>query len=127
MWQLIKQLAAEGSAGSKDREDALRQILALTPDDPWALNDQAQELLDQHRAKEALPLALRAVKFRPGNPDILDTLARAFFENGRCDDALRLELRVQGLLAQFDPDSRFPELRERIERYQKCAKSPQAP
>jgi len=71
--------------------EAYRQVLALEPDNPVALNDLAwlyatgpQEL---RRPKEAVDLARRAVALAP-SPAAFDTLAEACFLTGRLEEAV---------------------------------------
>lgn len=63
-------------------ETAYRRALAESPDDAQALNNLAFLLLAQPgRAAEALPLAERAFKLTPKNPEVLDTLRAAKLAN----------------------------------------------
>jgi len=82
-------------AGSGQHEQAaaeLRKLLQVAPDHPGALNNLAwllattdsRELRDP---EEAVRLAERAVAKVPGNPRLLETLARAYAAAGRRGDA----------------------------------------
>jgi hypothetical protein len=51
-------------------------------------------LVEQDKAMEALPYALRAVKQSPSDAAILDTYAFALFKAGRCEGALAYEHRA---------------------------------
>lgn len=53
--------AEAGGRGVKAGEAVLREALAVLPDNPWLLNNLADALLRDGRAREALPLARQAV------------------------------------------------------------------
>ena len=110
--------------GEKDLEaaqDAYRQAIDLDPDNAMALNNLAwlyatetdSEYFDP---KEALKLAERAAVLKPDAAYILDTLAEAYFINGRLKDALEME--EQALAFAFS--SERPQYLARIERYRKA-------
>lgn len=71
-------------------EGALRQALALTPDQPRALNNLAWVLLEQ-RKPGARELAAKANELVPDNPAFMDTLATALLAEGRPGPALELQ------------------------------------
>lgn len=77
-----------------EREDAYRRALLATPDDPALLDAFAWLLLNDSRASEALPFALRALKRAPYNASINDTYAEALLRMRSCPGALEYETRA---------------------------------
>lgn len=71
-------------------ESRFREVLALRPDDPAALNNVADSMARQGKA-DALPLAKRANELAPGQPPLLDTLASAYEAAGTLPDALEAQ------------------------------------
>jgi hypothetical protein len=59
-----------------------------------SLNDLAWLLATSGRAKEALPLANRALDLAPWNASFVDTLAEVASRMGKCAEALQLERRA---------------------------------
>ncbi len=71
-------------------EKELREVLALSPDNPYALNNLGYFLLERNeRLPEALELIKRAVEISPSNPSFLDSLGWAYFKLKKWDDAER--------------------------------------
>jgi Zn-dependent protease with chaperone function len=74
-----------------DAAVVLERALEFAPDHPGILNNLAWLYATSpppyHKPKEALDLALKAATLKP-DPYILDTLAEAYFINGRTRDAL---------------------------------------
>ncbi len=75
-----------------------RKALGYLPEDPWLLNNLAWLLLtarqkELRKPSEALDLALRAVKYDP-SPAILDTLAEAYSQNGKIQQACQAALQA---------------------------------
>lgn len=71
----------------------LRQVLQKNPDDPDALKDLAWVLATSPEAQlrdgaRAVVLAQRALQAEAKNPFVMTTLAAAYAENGRYDDAI---------------------------------------
>jgi Flp pilus assembly protein TadD len=94
----------------------LRKAASLNPDSSQAHNDLAWWLLTQGRAKEALPIANRALDLSPGEPAIIDTLASVAAGMGKCAEALVLQRRALALVA---PDSNGAQaFRKKVDQYQ---------
>jgi tetratricopeptide (TPR) repeat protein len=69
-------------------EKSLKAILAVTPNNPMALNDLGYLYLRKgDNFKEALGFIERAVRIDPRNPDYLDSLGLAYFKLGDLDKA----------------------------------------
>jgi tetratricopeptide (TPR) repeat protein len=81
----------------EEKEEAFRKAVALNPDNSEAHNNLAWLLVTQGRAKEALPIANRALDLSPGAPAIIDTLASVAAAVGKCADAVVLERRAAEL------------------------------
>ena len=96
-YYLARQL--EAGADSPERESSYRKALALEPDAASANNDLAWLLVESGRAREALPLANRAVDLAPWNPAFVDTLATVARELGQCPQALQLARRAAEAVA----------------------------
>jgi hypothetical protein len=77
-----------------EREAAYRSALMARPDDPRLLNSLAWLLVSDHRASEALPLALRALKRAPHDYNVIDTYAEALSNMGSCRSAVAYEKRA---------------------------------
>jgi tetratricopeptide (TPR) repeat protein len=95
-------LLGHTSRDADERERAFRRALSLRPEDPDNLNGLAELLVERHRAAEALPLALRAVKRAPHDYDVLDTYAAALFQLDRCEGAVDYEQRAVDLAGESD-------------------------
>ncbi|MFI5184848.1 MAG: tetratricopeptide repeat protein [Vicinamibacteria bacterium] len=87
-WVNLGNLEA-GRGRPQDAERAYRRALAVSPDDPDALNNLAWLLLQEgSRLEEAEALAHDAARRRgPDRALVLDTLARIESARGRCADA----------------------------------------
>jgi len=66
---------ALGERSKDEKEAAYRKAVALNPDSAWAHNDLAHLLATHGRAKEALPIANRALDLGPADPSSIHTLA----------------------------------------------------
>jgi tetratricopeptide (TPR) repeat protein len=88
-WLLLGQLVK-----GAEREAALRKAIALLPRDSLAYNYLAWHLLHTNRRDEALALATKAALLAPWDPLVLDTYAGALFAVGRCQDAIRVQMRA---------------------------------
>ena len=103
--------------------EAVEDLMAavrMAPNDPEALNGLAWVLAtakDQglRRPKEALVLALEAVRLNPA-PHIWDTLAEAYFINGRPELALAA---ARAALAA-GPTDRLDYFRDQLERFERA-------
>jgi tetratricopeptide (TPR) repeat protein len=95
-------LAAEqGDVPSAERD--LRQVIALKPDDAEALNALGYTLADRtDRRAEALGLIERAIKLKPDEPAIIDSLGWIRYRMGDLDGSLE-ELR-RAYAKQADPE-----------------------
>ncbi len=75
-----------------EAEIIMRKALETAPDNPGILNNlawlYATSPPPQFDARAALDLASRAAALKPDSPQILDTLAEAYFVNGRFGEAL---------------------------------------
>jgi tetratricopeptide (TPR) repeat protein len=101
-----------------EREAALRQAVKLDPTDPGSLNDLAWLLLEQKKAMEALPLALKAFKRAPNDSAIIDTYAMALFRMGRCQTAVAHEKRALELQRDANRSSQMSaELKEHLAQF----------
>jgi tetratricopeptide (TPR) repeat protein len=113
----------EGALASLERGDKaaalaqLRRALALDPNDAAALGRAAWILATDRTLRngpEALALAVRALeRAGAGEAAALDTLAAAYAENHRFEDAIATARRAMAA----DP-ARAPAIERRIERYQ---------
>ncbi len=76
-----------------EAESVLRSAIIHAPDDATALNNlawlYATGPYSFRHPEEALKLALKAASLSPA-PDILDTLAEAYFVNGQYEDAISI-------------------------------------
>lgn len=82
--------------------DFLEKSLELKPHNPEALNNLAWLYATARdpafrNPTRALSLALEAVKLKPDEPHILDTLAEAYFLNGRIEEAIQTEQKALSL------------------------------
>jgi Flp pilus assembly protein TadD len=93
-FRLLGNLLEGSGPDAAEQESAFRQAVKLDPNDPQSLNNLAWLLVEQHKVKEALPLALRAVKRAPSDASVLDTYAVALFNMGRCKSAIEHEERA---------------------------------
>jgi tetratricopeptide (TPR) repeat protein len=115
----------------KDRAAGLavrRRWAAAAPDDASVLNGLAWELLtcrarELRKPAEALKLARRAAELG-GNADpmILDTLARALFENGRAAEAAAVQKKALDLLPAAAPAYERSRYARDLERYRKAVR-----
>jgi predicted Zn-dependent protease len=77
-----------------EHETALRQSVERWPDGALAHAALAGQLAITGRAREALPLANRAMDLAPWHPTAVATLATVAVELGQCKQALILQERV---------------------------------
>ena len=90
------------------------KILRKDPQNAWAMNNLAWMLAtgkdqDLHQPQKALALALKAAALDPA-PMILDTLAEAYFANGRSDQALQV---IQQVLAKNPANRSYYQAQEK--------------
>ena len=73
--------AFQMSGDHKAAETVLRELLAVTPDNPFALNNLGYFLLERNeKLNEALQLIKKAVDISPTNSSFLDSLGWAYFK-----------------------------------------------
>lgn len=99
LWQHM----ASDSLARRDWPEAearYRQLLARAPGDVLVLNNLAMALASQHKA-EAVALAEKAATLAPQQPQVLDTLARAYAGSGQLAQAVDTQRRAV-LLAPHD-------------------------
>ena len=82
------------SADPAEREKALRRAVDNWPDGALAHAALARQLATTGRAREALPLANRAVDLAPWHPTTVSSLATVAVELGQCKQALVLQTRA---------------------------------
>jgi tetratricopeptide (TPR) repeat protein len=82
------------SGTEAEREADLRKAVQLNPDNAFAQNQLAWLLVSSNRAREALPIANRALDLAPWNASIIDTLAEVAARMGKCSEARQLEKRA---------------------------------
>ena len=111
---------------TKDGIDHWRTALEQKPEWPELCNELAWVLATHPDAAirngtEAVQLAERSVKAAGDeNPALLDTLAAAYAEAGRFEDAVKTEQRVIELLSKIPQAAQqLPELKERLALFQK--------
>jgi TolB-like protein/DNA-binding winged helix-turn-helix (wHTH) protein/Flp pilus assembly protein TadD len=68
----------------------LRSVLAVRPDDAYALWELGLVLISNGQAEEAIPVLEKAVSVSDRSPGIIGVLVRAYAQAGRRTDALRL-------------------------------------
>ena len=72
----------------KESEETLRQVLAIDPDNPTALNNLGYFLTERgEKLDEALLLIQRAVNIEPTNSSFLDSLGWLYFKRSQYDQA----------------------------------------
>ena len=110
-----------GENGDASKATGLaRQVEALTIKDAMLFNDLAWDILAEDTVKTrdvklALILARRAVDLSGAKePSILDTYARALFDNGKTDEAIVQQKKA----IQFAPDDIKEELTANLKKYE---------
>jgi tetratricopeptide (TPR) repeat protein len=106
-------LALGEVAPAAEKETALRKAVELNPLSAAACNALAWQLVTSDRAKEALPLANRALDLAPWDANIVDTLAEIAARLGRCAEALQLEKRAVATGANDGLRKRAAEIEQR--------------
>lgn len=66
-----------------------KEMLKVVPDNFVVLNNLAYMYFEQGKLKDAEPLARRAVKVQPKNPEAIDTLAQILKQQNQSAEALR--------------------------------------
>lgn len=76
---LATALQMSGDHAGAERE--LREVLEISPNNPFALNNLGYFLLERdEKLEEALALIQKALEVSPGNPSFLDSLGWAYFK-----------------------------------------------
>jgi Flp pilus assembly protein TadD len=116
-------LLAQGDRAGAIR--VLQEALAHNPDDIMLANNAAWQLATSPRAElrdgsEAVRLAehARALEGETVSPDVLDTLAAAYAEAGRFEDAARTARRAVEVARQAGRDSLAEDVRSRLALYE---------
>lgn len=114
---------AEQKGDFKTAIAVLRKAVELYPDDPHVLNGLAWTLVtakdkNLRNAKEAVPIARKALEKCDSRPDIklysLDTLAVALHEDGQLKEAVKIIEQ-----AAEEGGSDYPDIAERAKAYRK--------
>jgi tetratricopeptide (TPR) repeat protein len=121
-WWLLG--AALTEADKDEKEGALRKAVQLNADSAVAHNDLAWFLATHGRAKEALPVANRALDLSPWNPSMIDTLATVAAELGKCPEALILQRRAVGMVPPNDSNEQ--KFRDRLSALERRCSVPAA-
>jgi tetratricopeptide (TPR) repeat protein len=87
-WELTGDLLRQSKASPREQEAAYRQAVALAPHNPETLSNLAWALMNDDRAAEALPLAVRAMRAAPQRWYLVDTYAAAMSRTGHCSGAI---------------------------------------
>lgn len=100
----------------------LRAALAADPDDAIAANGLAWILATSseptlRNPEEAVRAAERAVRTRPEDPGLLDTLGAAYASDGRFAEAIETSQRAENLASAQGDDALRDRIRERVARY----------
>lgn len=95
--------AYQAAGNFQAAEDGLREVLKLSPDNPFALNNLGYFLLERNeKLAEAFQLIQKAVDLSPTNPSFLDSLGWAYFKLNKLDEAekyLRIAIRLDSTAA----------------------------
>jgi Tfp pilus assembly protein PilF len=116
---------AGNALDAKEREASYRKAIALEPDAAAAQNGLAWWLVENGRAREALPFANRAVDLALWNPAFVDTLAVVASELGQCPQALQLAHRAAEALPPGSQGARA--VRRHVDDFERRCGSPLAP
>ena len=114
LWELAFELGP-------DRADVKRGFA-------FALNRYARDLLTHESARKAdaakaLPMALQAVELSEGrDPNIMDTLALAYFKTGDATRAVETQEKAIALLPRGEQDPKYKEFSERLATFRAAAK-----
>ncbi|MBI1336972.1 MAG: tetratricopeptide repeat protein [Phycisphaera sp.] len=84
--QLIA-MAAQMSGDNATAEAAYRRLIKRTPEDAQSLNNLAYLLVEDGRAKEAVPMAEKALAVAGNDVQVLDTLGWVYFKAGNTEKA----------------------------------------
>jgi Flp pilus assembly protein TadD len=77
-----------------EKEAVLRKAVQLNPENALVQNNLAWLLVTSDRARDALPIANRALDLAPWDASIVDTLAEVAARLGKCAEARQLEKRA---------------------------------
>lgn len=126
-WDFLAGALEVGDA--KEREDALRRVIALDPGRAGALGELAASHLDRGEFAEALPLAEKAVAYAPWSSPAHVVLGSTLVGLGRCDEGLRALRRGVDVVPESAPDylTRVHAMREQAEAQCALPTPPAAP
>jgi len=120
---LASALTREGDAA--EREQALRRVAELAPDNALALANLAKELLARQRSGQALPLARRSALLAPWSPPIVELYASVLADLGQCSAALQAHRRAVDLVGERGLEAERAAMRRRLEEAERrCANGP---
>jgi hypothetical protein len=108
----------KGPEHGRERRELLASAMRVSPEDPDVLNDLAWEDIKGGNGRLSLSVAQKAADLAPDRADILDTLAAAFAQAGRCAEALEAQL-----LAVRLAGGRSESLQKRLAAYQAGCKT----
>jgi tetratricopeptide (TPR) repeat protein len=94
-YQQIARETADASWLSRSQE-ALTRAVAAEPADALAVSGLAQLAVTQHRFRDAIPLARRALRLDPASTVALGSLGDALVSTGRHDEGFRAYDRLAG-------------------------------
>jgi Flp pilus assembly protein TadD len=105
-----------------EASDAYRAVLKLSPGFVPSLAGLAWLLATHHDAalrngEEAVRLASRAAELEPGNPNVMNTLAAAYAEAGRFDEAVTVAEAAVKLAERMGMSDFARAVRSRLELY----------
>ncbi|AKQ67986.1 hypothetical protein A176_004898 [Myxococcus hansupus] len=128
-WDLLGDSLGEETSARVEREQARRNALRLTPEEPARLAALAREYTANGRHANALAHAVKAAKLAPWSQDVQATLAVAAAAQGRCAEAQVAQARAVDLQHESvssEQRAAFHEwLASRIRVH--CAAAPEAP
>lgn len=111
---------------SDERSQAYRKAIALSPDHPLVCQALASLDLQQGRPRDALPLALTAVRVAPWEAVFIDTLAAALAGVGRCSEAVSMQARAMETAPQGSGATQAGYVARLAEIQKSCTEAPSA-
>jgi hypothetical protein len=108
----------EGPEHARERRELLSAAMRAAPEDPDVLSDLAWEDIKGGNGRLSLSVAQKAADLAPDRAEIIDTLAAAFAQAGRCAEALEAQL-----LAVKLAGGRSERLQKRLAAYQAGCKT----
>ena len=101
-------------------EAALRRAVGLDPSNAAIRSALARHLVQSGRALEALPHASEAVRLAPWSAWAIETLAAVAYAQGRCPEAVRLQLRAAENIRESDRAGQLEGYLDRLARLEKA-------